>query len=151
MAFPASGLFVASMVDVLDATQLAIDFDADTHKVALFTNSVVSPDLVVDTSYAVSPWNANEVSGTGYTAAGALLTGTTYLAGAAGLTTWAATNTAWTTSTFSSVRGCMIHADSLAPKRGIIAVTFGADYAVTAGTFTIQWNASGIFTVDWIP
>ena len=42
-------------------------------------------------------------------------------------------------------------ADALAGNNGIIAVTFGGDYAVTAGTFTIQWDASGIFSVDLVP
>lgn len=151
MVFPASGLAVASLVDVFDTTQLAINLDLATAKCALFTDSVASPNLVSDTSYAVAPWNANEVSGTGYTAGGTVLVGTSYLAGAAGLTTFDATDTAWTTATFSLARGTLIHADYLTPKRIIMAVTFGADYAVTAGTFTIQWAAAGIFTVDWIP
>jgi hypothetical protein len=69
----------------------------------------------------------------------------------AGVTTWDATDTPWTTSTFSAVRGCLIYADALAGNNAIIALTFGADFAVTAGTFTIQWNASGIYTVDWVP
>ena len=152
-AFPASGLFVATMVDVLDASNLQIDWDTELSKVALWTNTItVATDLVVNQSYNVSPWDTGEVpNGTGYTTGGVVLTGTTYVAGALGATTYDATDTPWTSSTFSLVRGCLIYADQLAPKRGEIAVNFGADYAVTAGTFTVQWNASGIVTIDWIP
>ena len=152
MAFPASGLFVATMVDVFDTTQLAIDLDLETHKVALYTDSVTGADLVTDTAYGVGAWASNEIpNGSGYTTGGNLLTGTTYVAGAAGLTTFDATDTPWTSATFSLVRGCLIYADALAGNNGIIAINFGAAYSVTAGTFTIQWNLSGIFTIDWIP
>jgi hypothetical protein len=152
MPFPTSGLFVATYVDVFDTTQLAIDLDLDTHKVALYTNSLTGADLVTDTAYGVGAWAANEVpNGSGYTTGGNLLTGTTYVSSGAGVTTWDATDTPWTTSTFSAVRGCLIYADALAGNNAIIALTFGADFAVTAGTFTIQWNASGIYTVDWVP
>jgi hypothetical protein len=152
MPFPTSGLFVATYVDVFDTTQLAIDLDLDTHKVALYTNSLTGADLVTATAYGVGAWAANEVpNGSGYTTGGNLLTGTTYVSSGAGVTTWDATDTPWTTSTFSAVRGCLIYADALAGNNAIIALTFGADFAVTAGTFTIQWNASGIYTVDWVP
>lgn len=152
MAFPASGLAVATFVDALDTTQLALDLDLETHKVALFTNSVTGADLVTDASYGVGAWASNEVpNATGYTTGGQALTGTTYVSSGAGVTTFDATDTAWTASTFSSVRGCLPYADVLAANNIILAVTFGADFAVTSGTFTIVWNASGIFTVDWIP
>lgn len=152
MAFPPSGLFVATFVNVLDTTQLAIDLDLETHKVALYTDSVTGADLVTDTAYGVGAWASNEIpNGSGYTTGGELLTTTAYVAGAAGLTTFDAQDTPWTTSTFSLVRGCLIYADALAGNNGIIAINFGAAYSVTAGTFTIQWNLSGIFTVDWIP
>jgi hypothetical protein len=152
MAFPTSALFTATFVDVLDVTQLAIDLDAETHKVALYTNSLTGADLVTDTAYGLGAWASNEVpNGSGYTTGGNALTGTTYLSTGAGVTTWDATDTPWTTSTFSGVRGCLIYADALAGNNGIIALNFGADYAVTAGTFTVQWNASGIFTIDFVP
>jgi hypothetical protein len=152
MAFPASGLFVATLVDSLDTTQLALDLDLETHRVALFTNSVAAPDLVTDTAYGVGPWAANEVpNGTGYTTGGELLTGTTYTSTGTGGTKFDATDTPWVTSTFSAVRGCLIYADALAGNNGIIAITFGADFSVTSGTLTVQWAVAGIFTIDWIP
>lgn len=152
MAFPSSGLFVATFVDALDTTQLALDLDLETHKVALYTNSVTAADLTTDTAYGVGAWASNEVpNGTGYTTGGVALTGTTFVHTATGVCTFDATDSAWTTSTFSSVRGCLIYADALAGNNAIAAITFGADYSVTSGTFTIVWNASGIFTIDFIP
>jgi hypothetical protein len=150
MAFPSSGLFVATFLDVLDTTQLALDLDLETHKVALWTNTG-SYDLTADTAYGVAPWNANEVSGTGYTSGGAALTTTTFTHAGAGVCKFDGDDSAWASATFSGVRGCLIYADALAGNNAICAVNFGADYAVTSGTFTIQWNASGIWTIDLVP
>jgi len=146
MAFPTSGLYVATFVDALDTTQLALDLDLETHKCALFTNTVTI-DLTTATGYSAT----NEVTGTGYTAGGTVVTGTTYVHSAGGVTTFDATDTSWTTATISSIRGGVIYADALGGDNGICAVNFGGDFQVTAGTFTIQWNASGIFTIDYNP
>lgn len=146
MAFPTSGLYVATFVDALDTTQLALDLDLETHKVALYTNSVT-----IDLTSAVGYSATNEVSGTGYTAGGVALTGTTFVHTATGVCTFDATDSSWTTATISSIRGAVIYADALGSDNGICAVNFGGDFQVTAGTFTIQWNASGIFTIDFLP
>ena len=152
MAFPTSGLFVVTFVDLADTTQLALDLDLETHKLALFTNTLTGADLVTDTAYGVGAWASNEVpTATGYTAGGVAITTTTYTSTGAGVITWDAADTAWTSSTFSSVRGGLAYADALAGNNGIIAINFGADYSVTAGTFTVQWNASGIFYNDVNP
>jgi hypothetical protein len=151
MAFPSSGLFVATFVDALDTTQLALDLDLDTHKVALFSNSLTGADLTSDTAYGVGAWASNEVTGTNQSAGGNVLTGTTFTHVATGSCAFDATDYAVSGTTMSAIRGCQIYADALAGNNGICAVTFGADYDVTSGTLTIQWNASGIFTDDLIP
>jgi hypothetical protein len=150
MAFPTSGLFVQTFLDALDTTQLALDLDLETHKVALWTNTGTY-DLTADTAYGVAPWNANEVSGTGYTSGGQVLTNTTWTHSGSGVCKFSGDNSAWASATFSGVRGCLLYADALAGNNAICAVNFGADYAVTSGTFTIQWNVSGIFTIDFVP
>ena len=151
MAFPSSGLFVPTFVDVLDTTQLALDLDLETHKVALFTNSVTGADLVTDTAYGVGAWASNEVAnGSGYTTGGVALTGTTWLSTGAGVVVWDATDSSWAASTITA-RGCLIYADALAGNNAIAALTFGADIVSTAGTFLITWAAGGIFSVDLIP
>ena len=151
MAFPTSALFVATMVDALDTTQLALDLDLDTHKVALFTNSVTGADLTTDTAYGVGAWASNEVAnGGGYTTGGIALTGTTYLHTAAGVVVWDATDPSWASATITA-RGALYYADVLAGNNGIVAQTFGADIVSTGGTFLITLAAGGIFSVDWVP
>jgi hypothetical protein len=150
MAVTASGLFLPTWIDVLDTTQLAVDFDAETHKGAMFTNTV-TPNFSTDTAYGVAPYNANEVTGTGYTAGGALLTGTTVSEAPTGSLKWDASDLSWVSSTIAAARCVLLYADALAGNNGIILVDFGADYATTNGTFTIQWAAGGIFILDLTP
>lgn len=150
MAVTASGLFVTTFLDAFDTTQLAIDLDLDTHKVAMFTNSI-TPNFSTDTAYGVSPYNANEVSGTGYSAGGTALTGTTFTESPAGTVMWDATDVSWSTSTITNARCALAYADVLVGNNAIVLVNFGADYSTSAGTFTIQWASGGIFTIDLTP
>src|SRR3972149_1497058 len=107
----ASGLYVTNWIDLLDATQLAVDLSLTTHKWAMYTNTL-TPNFSTDVSYSVT----NEVSGTGYTA-----------------------------------RGRTIAAGALPADPLIGAPNCGSDFTSTDGTFTIQWNALGVFTVDLVP
>lgn len=151
MAFPTpSGLFVQSFMKSFDATQLAINLVLTTHKVALFTNAVAAPDLTADTAYNVAPWNANEVTGTGYTAGGQTVASTTFAHTGSGVVMWDAADPSWTTATITA-RGALYYADALAGKNSLVAQTFGADIVSTAGTFTIQLAAGGIFSIDFVP
>lgn len=150
MAITVSGLYVPTFLDILDTTQLAVDLDLETHRVAMFTNSL-TPNYSTDTAYGVAPYNANEVSGTGYTAGGALLTGTTVTEAPTGTLKFDAADTSWATSTITSARGALVYADALAGNNAIVFVNFGADYSTVAGTFTIQWASGGIFTIDLTP
>lgn len=145
----ASGLYVITFRDALDDTNLAIDLGAEDMKVALFTNTV-TPNFDSDTAYGVSPYNANEVSGTGYTSGGTALTTTTWT-GSSGILTFDAADTSWTSSTITNARGALVYADALAGNNAIVMVGLGADYSTQNGTFQITWNASGIFTLDLVP
>ena len=149
MAVSGSGLFVATFIDVLDDTQLAVDLSLSTNKWAMFTNSI-TPNYTTDTAYGVAPYNANEVSGTGYTAGGAVTASPT-LTGASGIMTYDQADTSWTTSTITNARCALLYSDALAGNNAICLVDFAADYSTVAGTFTIQWNASGVFTIDLVP
>ena len=149
-AVTASGLFVLTWIDVLDTTQLAIDLDLETHKVAMFTNTI-TPNFSTDTAFGVSPYNANEVSGTGYTAGGVALTSTAVSESPTGTLMWDGADTSWASSTISSARCALIYADALAGNNAIVLVNFGADYSTNNGTFTIQYAATGILTVDLTP
>jgi hypothetical protein len=149
VAISASGLFVSTWIDVLDTTQLALDLDLDTHKAALFTDSV-TPSFSSDTAYGVSPWNANEVSGTGYTSGGVVIANTA-LSDVSGTLKWDGDDVAWTTSTITNAKGALIYADALAGNNAILLVNLGSNYSTSAGTLTIAWSASGIFTIDLTP
>lgn len=130
------------------------NLDLETHKVALFGNSVTP---VFDATAAASQYGAggtwttaNESTGTGYTAGGTLLLSTTVTNVSNGITMWDAADTAWTTITVTAY-GCLIYADALtAPvvDQGIMAVYFGGAFQTTAGNFTIQWSVNGIYQDD---
>lgn len=141
----ASGLYAATFRDVLDTTQLALDLDAETHKVALYTSSR-TPSYGSDTAYS----STGEISGTGYTAGGALLTGT-----ALGITgtvlSWDADNVEWQNTTLSGVRHADIYADALTGNNLICGVDFGQSYNTSDGTLLIIWHADGIFAIDMSP
>lgn len=147
MAVTKSGLFVATWLDILDTTQLAIDLDLETHKLALFTNSI-TPNFSSDTAYAVSPYNANEVSGTGYTAGGTAITTTTITESPTETIMWDAADTSWTTSTITNARAGLAYADALAGNNAIVLIDFAADFSTVAGTFLVQWASGGIFNID---
>jgi hypothetical protein len=149
VAVTASGIFVATVVDALDTTQLAIDLDLETHRIALFSNSI-TPNFTTDTAFGVAPYNANEVSGTGWAAGGVLLTGTTFL-GASGAATFDATDVSASGTTLTNARCGLIYADALAGNNAICLVNFGADYSTVSGTFGITWAAGGIFSIDLTP
>ncbi len=147
MAVSASGLFVPTFRDVFDATQLAVNTGSDTFKCAMITNSA-TPDF--DTHDYWADLSANEVSGTAYTAGGSALT-TVSLTGASGSLVFDADDVAWASSTISSARAAVIYDDTLASDPLVCLVDFGADYSSANGTFTITWNASGIWTLDLTP
>lgn len=157
MAITASGLYCANFRDVFkSASAVILDLDAETHKCAMFTNSL-TPNFAGngDTSFSSAPYTTNQVSGTGYTAGGNTLTTTTWSdVGNAGTLVFDAADVTWTTSTITNARCAVIYADAQTTpvaKPVFCLVNFGADYSTTAGTFTIQWNASGIFTLDLTP
>jgi hypothetical protein len=150
VAVTASGLFYTTIADVFDTTQLGIDWDLETHRVAMFTNTI-TPNFSTDTAYGAAPYNANEVTGTGYTAGGELLTSTAVSESPTGTLKWDAADVSWPASTIASARCAQIYADALAGNNAIVLINFGGDYATTAGTFTIQWPSGGILTIDLTP
>lgn len=160
MAWSASGGFRQFFTDYFGNTNAfwtpaLPNLDLETHKVALYGNTG-TPDF--DDTAAHNAYNgaggawvvANESSGTGYTAGGSALTSTTLTNVAGGITMWDAADLSWATVTVTA-HGCLIYADALtAPvaDQGIMAVWFGGAFTATAGTFTIQWAANGIYRDD---
>jgi hypothetical protein len=150
MAVTASGLFFPTWRDILDTTQLAIDLDLETHKVAMFTNSI-TPNFSSDTAYNVSPYDANEVSGTNYTGGGKVVTGTAITESPTGSLKWDATDVSWASSTISNARCGLIYADALGGNNAICLVNFGGDFSTSSGTFKIVWPSGGIIVIDLTP
>lgn len=150
MAVTASGLFFPTWRDILDTTQLAVDLDLETHKIALFTNTI-TPNFSTDTAYAVAPYNANEVSGTGWAAGGVVLTTTAIDESPTGTLRWDAADVSETGTTLTNARCGLIYADALAGNNAILLVDFTADYSTSNGTFAITWASGGIMTIDLTP
>ncbi len=147
MAVTKSGLFFITWRDILDTTQLAIDLDLETHKLAMFTNSI-TPNFSTNTAYGVSPYDANEVSGTGYTAGGGLITTTGVSESPTETLMWDGDDVSFSTSTITNARCGLVYADALAGNNAIVLIDFAADFSTVAGTFLVQWNAAGIFNID---
>lgn len=153
MAWSNSKWFQAFVVSTFNKDANALDLDADTLKVALFDNSI-TPDRTVsaaNSAYGAGVWASGGVSdASGWPAAGRSLASVTSSA-SAGTYTFDAADTASANSntTLSSTYGCLVYDDtaSSVADQGICFNYFGGANAVTAGTFTIVWNSSGIGTV----
>lgn len=149
MAVSASGLFIPTWLDILDASDLDVDLTATNHKVSLFTNSI-TPNFSTDTAYGSGTYGSNEVSGSGYTAGGATLASTTLTESPTGTIKWDAADVDWTTSTITLAHCALIYADAITDE-AIALINFAADYSTVAGLFRIQWNSAGIVTFDVTP
>ena len=145
MAWTASGLFFPAFEDALD-NDLAIDLAADTHKAALFTNSITTPNFGTNTAYGSAPFNANEV---GSPAGGVALTSVTVtLDTSSGVRLkFDAADTAWSSQTMSGIRGVLIYDDTTSDV-ALCGIDLTTDYAVTSGVFTLAYNSAGIFYVQ---
>lgn len=142
----ASVFFGITLEDAFDATASDPNLDSDSVKLALVTDTY-TPDANTHDQYADV---TNEVSGTNYTAGGNTLDTPTW-ATSGGYVTYDTADEAWASATFSSVRGGVGYDDALAGDPLLWAVTLGADYSVTSGTFTWQVSANGHFRFDIIP
>lgn len=141
----ASGLYVATVRDSVKNT-IALDVTSVLNKVAMYTN-VLTPNFNSDpSSYSAT----NEVTGTGYTAGGIVIASPTLVISLGNLV-FDIADSAWAGSTITNAHGATIYADALTPKANIVTVDFGADFSTVAGTFTIQWPAGGVWSLDLVP
>lgn len=148
-AFSNSGMYLVNWIDILDATQLAIDLSLTTHKWALYTNTL-TPNFSTDQSYS----STNEISGTNYTAGGRTIASgggsPTVTESPTGTIMYDQNDMTWPTASFTA-RGGILYADALAGDNLIVAQTYGADITATAGTFTVQFASGGVLTLDITP
>ena len=124
----------------------AFDLDAsDTIKLSLVADAY-TPNFDTHDEFADI---TNEVTGTGWAAAQALASPVFNLTITTGFATFDATDVSVGSTTLSNVRGGVTWDDTLAGDPLIHAVTFGADYSTSNGTFAITWAATGIWRVDY--
>jgi len=127
-----------------------IDMDGDTFKCALFTDASL-PALTYQSynvggaSVSLTNDKTEVSSGSGYTTGGVSMS-TTWVESTGTVTFDSSPNAIWSSATFTA-RWAAIYSDSDANKGLVALIDFGASKSVTAGTFTIQWHASGIFTL----
>tara|TARA_Y100000992_G_scaffold253910_1_gene186656 strand:- start:6642 stop:7070 length:429 start_codon:yes stop_codon:yes gene_type:complete len=123
--------------ELLTGTHNFTNSSGNTFKLALYTSSASLG--AGTTAYTTS----NEVSGTGYTAAGAALTNVTPSAdGTTAITDFA--DLTFSSSTITA-RGALIYNDSVSDK-AVLVLDFGADKASSSGDFTIQFPAAAAAT-----
>lgn len=133
----ASGIYERFKANLMNKI---VDLEADTIQVALMDNVHVfsaTDNVWTDVS-------ANEISGTGYTANGAVLASATVTQAAT--TKFDGNDSAWTTATFTAYHA-VLWDNTVATDDLICSFDFGGAKTVTAGTFTIQWHANGIITL----
>lgn len=147
MTITASGLYGLTLEKMMIDTA-AQSLEAETHKVLMVTDTE-APDF---TAHDFRNDILAEVTGTGYTAGGNTLT-TTEITLAAGLLTFDAADVAWASSTIANAMAAVgyFNVGTAATDQLVFLSDFVTAASSSGGTFTIQWNASGIFTVDFTP
>ena len=150
MAITAAGLFGLTLEKQFIDT-LGLSLESETALSMAMITDAATPNF--DTMDFWNDLEANEVSGTGYTAGGNTLT-TTEVTIAGGVLTYDAADPTWPTSTITNAmasvgyfdRGGATTADEL-----MFLMDFVTAASSSGGTFTIQISASGIFTIDYTP
>lgn len=153
MAWSNSKIFSAFITDSLNRTS-TLDLNTDTIKASLYDNTITPSQTVTaaNTAYGAGVWASGAVSdATGWAATGRPLANI-----ASGFSsnvyTFDADDTASANSstTLTNATGVLIYDDSTTTPvadQGICYNYLGGSNSVTSGTFTIVWNASGIFAV----
>jgi hypothetical protein len=155
MAWSASKIFSAFVTDLMNNTT-AMDLNTDASiKVALYDNDI-TPDQTVasaSTAYNTGQWviTGNEVSDAAEWPAGGVALASITSAFTTNVYKFDAADTAsGPSATLAAVFGCLVYDDTIATPvadQGICYNYFGGTNSVTDGTFTILWNAAGIFSL----
>lgn len=128
-----------------DLMKAGFDLVQSTIRVMLVTSSYVA-----SSTHTQKGDVTNEVSGTGYTANGASLSGATV--GVVTTTSRAfftGNAVTWPSSTITA-RGAVIYAQAgtLSQSPLIAYVNFGSDKTSSSGNFTINWSSDGIINIS---
>lgn len=157
MAWTNSKIFRQMLGDFFVRTSgFAMDFDADSFKVALYDNDI-TPDndvTAANSAYNVSQWatSGNEVfEAVQWPQGGVALTSPSLNVGTADVVFFDATDTAsGSAADLANVYGCLVYDDTLTTPvadQGVCYNYFGGANSVVNGTFTVQWSANGIWRI----
>lgn len=121
----------------------SVDMDNDTFNIALFTDAVLPAAGDYATYTTLAAGETEVANGNGYTTGGVALGSVTW-SQTAGTCTFDAADASWTSATFTARYAAIYSAtgDEL-----VCLIDFTENKTVTAGTFIILFNASGIFTL----
>lgn len=160
MGWTVSGVFVQAVLNpmtqhinpgsITSPTGYSDIVATDTINAALYNNTGTpnKTDTAANICYLAGQWvTGNEVTGTNWAAGGQTL-GTKAYAIATGSVGFTAANVTVSNVTIAGAYGTLVYDNSIsAPnaKLGLCFNYFGGTQSVTAGTFTIQWNAAGVF------
>lgn len=150
-----SKLFMPFLTDVVNGTN---PFDLNTHSIKLANyGNTGTPDQTDTAAHCAyngtgGAWVvANETSNGGWTAGGLALTITTSGFVSNVYSFKASSITGGSTDTLTNVAGCLIYDDFLTSPvadQGICYLAYGgATNGVSGGTFTVNFNTLGIFTI----
>ncbi|MHA2642890.1 MAG: hypothetical protein V2G41_09615 [bacterium JZ-2024 1] len=125
----------------------SIDLDTDTIKVMLVSSSYV-PDQDNHTKRSDI---TGEITGTGYSAGGAEITGKVVsVDNVDNEGVFDGNDVSWPSSTITA-RGAVVYKSrggAASADELLFYLDFGADKSTNNGTFTIQWNAEGIINLN---
>ena len=147
MAITASGVYGLSLEKALIDT-LGQSWEAETHKVMLDSDTDTPNFDTHDFRNDV----ATEVTGTNWSTGGVTLTGTEITL-SSGVLTFDATDVSVASTTITSAMASIFYTNvgSAATDQLIMLHDFVTAVTTSSGTFGIQWNASGLLTLDYTP
>ena len=151
MAWSASKIFSAFVADALNGTS-AFDLNSDTIKVALFDDTITPSQTVAAASAALGAgvWASGQKSNGGWSSGGLALTSVSSGFSSNVYTFDAADTANGSAATLTDVYGVLIYDDTLTTPvadQGVCFNHLGGANAVTAGTLTIAWHSSGVFSL----
>lgn len=155
MAFgTASKIFRNWHADLMQNTTSAIDLDTDVPKVALYGNTGTpnQDDTAAHNAYngAAGAWvTANEITDANWPAGGRALVSAAVTTPSAGIVMYDANDTAGAGNvTVANVYGVLVYDDTVTTPVADLGMSFHAfstqPAGVTAGTFTVVWDANGV-------
>jgi hypothetical protein len=131
MAFTGNFMCTSFKKELMEAKHNFLNSGGNTFKISLYTNS--ASFTAATTAYTAT----NEVTGTGYTAAGNTLTRVDpTTSGTTAYTDFS--DSTWTSSTITA-RGALVFNDSASGDPSVIVLDFSADKSSSAGDFTITF------------